>query len=195
VTPDQGGDDPGFRVVDEDTVWKGRRLRVAVARIAGLDGTIHEREVVHHPGAVSVVPLHEDGSVTLVRQYRAAVDRLVLELPAGLRDVEGEPTVVTAERELVEEAGLSATELRHLITFNNSPGFSDEALVIYLGTGLTPVPDNRQGPEEQLMQVERMPLDTAVDMVLDGRITDAKTIIGLLLTDRMASPPQEHPGT
>ncbi|HEY3139629.1 MAG TPA: NUDIX hydrolase [Acidimicrobiales bacterium] len=181
MTPDQAG---SFRVVSDRMVWTGRRLRMAVVEIAGPDGTTHEREVLHHPGAVAAVPLHDDGTVTLVRQYRAAVDRDILELPAGLRDVEGEPTEVTAERELAEEAGLKAAKLRHLVSFNNSPGFSDEELIIYLATGLSAVPHDRQGPEEQLMTVERMPLDAAVALVESGEITDAKTIIGLLLTAR-----------
>jgi ADP-ribose pyrophosphatase len=173
-----------FRVVGEEPAWRGRRISVAVALIEGPDGERHEREVVHHPGAVGVVPLHADGTVTLVCQYRAALDRMLWEVPAGLRDVEGEPTAQTAARELAEEAGLAATTLEHLLTFHNSPGFSDEALEIYLATGLSEVDDDRQGPEEQHMLVERVPLAEALAMVHDGRITDAKTVIGLLTTAR-----------
>lgn len=169
-----------FRVVAEDTVWTGRRLRVAQVQVDGPGGERLAREVVHHPGAVAALPLHDDDTVTLVRQYRAALDRDVWEIPAGLRDVEGEPTERTAERELVEEAGLSAERMSHLVTFNNSPGFSDEVVTIYLATGLAPVPDDRQGPEEQHMSVARMPMDEALAMVDDGRITDAKTVIALL---------------
>ena len=100
-------------------------------------------------------------------------------MPAGLRDVEGEPTDETARRELAEEAGLRAAELDHLLTFHNSPGFSDETVVVYLATGLTEVADDRQSIEEQHMLVERVPLDRALAMVDDGRITDAKTVIAL----------------
>jgi ADP-ribose pyrophosphatase len=173
-----------FKVVSEETAWTGRRLAVHVAQVEGPDGELLEREMVHHPGAVGVVPLHDDGTVTLVCQYRFALDRMVWEVPAGLRDVEGEPTELTAARELAEEAGLAAETVLHLLTFHNSPGFSDEALVIYLATGLTEVPDDRQGPEEQHMLVERIPLDEALAMVDDGRITDAKTVIGLQATAR-----------
>jgi 8-oxo-dGTP pyrophosphatase MutT (NUDIX family) len=173
-----------FRIVDEQTVWTGQRIHVGVAQIEGPDGERHQREVVHHPGAVGVVPLHDDGSVTLVCQYRFALDRMVWEVPAGLRDVDGEPTQLTAARELAEEAGLAASTLQHLITFHNSPGFSDEALHLYLATGLSAVADDRQGPEEQHMVVERMPLGEALAMIHDGRITDAKTVIGLLATAR-----------
>jgi 8-oxo-dGTP pyrophosphatase MutT (NUDIX family) len=179
-----GAGEAGFRIVSEQTVWKGWRLQVATVQVDGPDGQRVAREVVHHPGAVAVVPLHEDGTVTLVRQYRVALDGLVWEIPAGLRDVEGEPPEVTAQRELVEEAGLSATRIEHLTTFNNSPGFCDEAVVVYLATGLSAVPDDRQGPEEQDMTVERIPFDQALAMVGDGRIADAKTVVGLLLTAR-----------
>jgi ADP-ribose pyrophosphatase len=119
-----------FRVVREETAWTGRRLAIHVAQVQGPDGELLEREMVHHPGAVGVVPLHDDGTVTLVCQYRFALDRMVWEVPAGLRDVEGEPTELTAARELAEEAGLAADTVLHLLTFHNSPGFSDEALSI-----------------------------------------------------------------
>lgn len=169
-----------FRVDGEETIYKGRVVHVAVAQIVGPDGERHRRDVLHHPGAVAVVPLHDDSSVTLVHQYRAALDRGIWEIPAGLRDVDGEPPATTAQRELVEEAGLEAARFRPLVTFHNSPGHSDEAVHIFLATGLTPVDDDRQGVEEQHMVVARLPLPTALRMIDDGQITDAKTVIGLL---------------
>jgi ADP-ribose pyrophosphatase len=188
VTARAGNDgatpDVAFRVVGERPVALGLRISMAVADIEGPDGERHERDIVHHPGAVGVVPLHDDGTVTLVCQYRAALDAMVWEVPAGLRDVDGEPTSLTAARELAEEAGLAATTYERLLTFHNSPGFSDEALEVYLATGLSEVDDDRQGPEEQHMVVRRVPLAEALAMVDDGRITDAKTIIGLLVTAR-----------
>jgi 8-oxo-dGDP phosphatase len=186
VTGDQPGDESGalFHVASERPAWSGRRLDVAVVEVAGPDGERHEREVVHHPGAVAVAPVHEDGTITLVRQYRAALDTEMWEIPAGLRDVADEPTDETARRELVEEAGLQAERLEHLVTFHNSPGFSDEAVVVYAATGLTEVPDDRQGAEEEHMVVARVPLSEALAMVDDGRITDAKTVIALLALGR-----------
>jgi 8-oxo-dGTP pyrophosphatase MutT (NUDIX family) len=169
-----------FRRTGERTVWSGRVVSAAVLQVEGPDG-VHEREMVHHPGAVAVVPLHGDGTITLVRQYRAALDAELLELPAGLRDVADEPLDETARRELVEEAGLSPGTLEHLVTFQNSPGFSDEAVVVYLGTDLTEVPHDRQGAEEEHMVVERIAAADALTMVLDGRITDAKTVVGVLM--------------
>lgn len=169
-----------FRVTGEETVFKGRVMHVAVAQVEGPDGEQHQRDVLHHPGAVAVVPLHDDGSVTLVNQYRVALGRGLWEIPAGLRDVDGEPPVETAQRELIEEAGLEAARLDHLAMFHNSPGHSDEIVHIYLGTGLADVDDDRQGTEEQHMLVARLPLELALQMIDDGRITDAKTVIGLL---------------
>jgi 8-oxo-dGTP pyrophosphatase MutT (NUDIX family) len=178
------GEATPFRVVSERTVWTGLRIAAAMRDVVGPDGSHYEREVVHHPGAVGVVPLHADGAVTLLRQYRAPIDRVLWEVPAGLRDVDGEDPATTAARELAEEAGLQAGSLEHLVTFHNSPGFSDEQVILYLATGLSEVPDDRQGVEEQHMEVARVPLAEALAMVDDGRISDAKTVIALLATDR-----------
>jgi ADP-ribose pyrophosphatase len=177
------GDTSPFRVAGEQVRWVGRRISVAVRVVEGPGRKSHEREIVHHPGAVAVVPLHDDGTVTLLRQYRAALDAEVWEIPAGLRDVDGEPTAETARRELVEEAGLQAGALEYLVTFHNSPGFSDEAITVYVATDLTEVPDDRQGVEEEHMVLARVPLPEARAMVRDGRITDAKTVIALLALD------------
>ena len=175
-----------FAKLGEQEIARGFRFTVARGRFRGPDGQEFERDIVHHPGAVAVVPLHDDGTVTLVRQYRASLDADLLELPAGLRDVEGEADETAAARELQEEAGLRATELRRLVGFHNSPGFCDEEVGVFLATGLHEVPDDRQGTEEELMTLERVPLEDALAMVDDGRITDAKTIIGLLLAARRA---------
>ena len=172
----------GFARLGETVIHQGFRIQVAVAKYRTPDGSIVERDVVHHPGAVAVVPLHDDGTVTLVSQFRTALDADLLELPAGVRDVAGEVEAVTANRELTEEVGLHAQHLDHLITFHNSPGFCDEAVWVFLGTGLTEVPHRREGPEEEAMVVHRLPLDDALAMIEDGRITDAKTVIGLTLT-------------
>ncbi len=173
-----------FTKVGDAEVHRGFRFTVNRVRYRAADGTEFDRDVVRHPGAVAVVPLHADGSVTLVRQFRAALDGDLLELPAGLRDVEGEPDLRTAERELIEEAGLAADHLEPLVTFHNSPGFCDETVGVFLATGLHDVADDRQGIEELHMTIERVPLDDALAMIADGRITDAKTIIGLTLTAR-----------
>ena len=159
-------------------------MGVSIAEVEGPDGDRFEREIIHHPGAVGVMPLHDDRTVTLVHQYRVAIGSDMWEIPAGLRDVADEPTADTARRELAEEAGLRAGRIEHLVTFHNSAGFSDESVVVYLATELADVADDRQGIEEQHMRVERMTLDDAFAMVDDGRITDAKTMIALLTLAR-----------
>jgi ADP-ribose pyrophosphatase len=174
---------PFARIADAE-VHRGFRFSVHRVRYRSADGTEFDRDVVRHPGAVAAVPLHDDGTVTLVRQFRAALDGHLLELPAGLRDVEGEADERAAERELIEEAGLAADRFELLTTFHNSPGFCDESVSVYLATGLREVDHDRQGIEEQLMTTERVDLHDALAMVDDGRITDAKTIIGLTLTAR-----------
>lgn len=170
-----------FRPVGEETVHEGHIIRVVVATFEGPDGDTFQRDVIRHPGAVAVLPLHDDGTVTLVRQYRAPIDAELLEIPAGVRDVEDEPTEVTAARELAEEAGLEADTLEHLVSFHNAPGMSDEVVEVYLATGLHEIDSSAQGPEEEAMSMERHHLDDLAAMIADGRLTDAKTVIAVAL--------------
>jgi 8-oxo-dGTP pyrophosphatase MutT (NUDIX family) len=169
----------GFRRLRERPVHRGHAIDVVVAEFETPDGSVVERDVVRHPGAVSVVPVDGD-EVVLVRQYRAPAEKELLEIPAGKRDVADEPPEVTAVRELEEEVGLTASSLVPLATFYNSVGFSDEYSFVYLATDLTPVPSAPQGPEELHMTIERWPLDEVPRAIADGRIEDAKTVIGLL---------------
>ena len=172
----------GFSIVGSEVATSTGYLEIERLEIQAPDGSHHERSVVRHPGAVSVVAVEPSGTRTLlVRQYRASIDRELLEVPAGKRDVDGEPPAVTAARELDEEVGHRPGRLVKLAEFHNSPGFCDEAVWVFLGMGLTEVPPHRQGPEEEAMVVHRVPLTEALAMIADGRITDAKTVIGLTL--------------
>lgn len=174
----------GFEKRSEELRYEGRVISVASARFVTPDGDEVLREIVHHPGAVSVVPVTADDQVVLVRQYRAALERELLEIPAGKRDVDGEPVEVTANRELAEEVGLRAATLVKLVEFFNSAGFSDEHSTVFLGTDLESAPLDLQGAEEQHMTIERVALDDVDALIERGEITDAKTIIGLLLARR-----------
>lgn len=158
-----------------------RLIRVANGTFESPTGERFSREVVHHPGAVVVVPLAADGQVVLVRQFRAAVNAELLEIPAGKRDVDGEDPAETARRELMEEVGLEPGRLDLLARFYNSPGFSDEFSWCYLARELKEVGTDLQGIEERHMTVERVPLATVGDLIREGEIVDAKTIIGLTL--------------
>lgn len=171
----------GFRHLGDTVVHTGAVITLCRSEFESPDGERFQRDVVRHPGAVSVVPLLADGTVVLVRQYRAAIDRTVLEIPAGKRDVTDEPLEETARRELVEEVGLSAGRLEHLAVFHNSIGFCDEESHVFLGTDLTEAPMDRQGIEEAHMEVVRVALADTPAMIAAGEITDAKTVIGLTL--------------
>ena len=171
-----------FRKLAERQIWQGHVIELATGRFASPDGHEFERELVHHPGAVSVVPVLEGaGTVLLLRQYRAAVDAELLEIPAGKVDVEGEDPEVTARRELEEEVGMRAGRLDKLAEFFNSPGFCDEHSIVYLGRELERCQTSLQGVEEEHMTVEEVGLDRIPALIADAQIVDAKTIIGLCL--------------
>ena len=172
---------PPFRKLAERVVHRGSLISVAEAEFEGPDGSRFERDVVHHPGAVSVVPVTDDGVVLLVRQYRAAIDGDILEIPAGKRDVEGEDPLLTAHRELEEEVGRRAESMELLGEFYNSPGFCDEHSYVYLARGLTPCAVSAQGVEEQHMTIEEHRLDDVPALIARREMVDAKSIIGLLL--------------
>jgi 8-oxo-dGTP pyrophosphatase MutT (NUDIX family) len=172
----------GFRLLGEEIVHEGPVVRVARVTVAGPDRSTYEREVVHHPGAVAVVPVLDDGTtVILVRQYRSALDDLVLELPAGKCDVAGEAAELTASRELEEEIGCRAGHLEQLCVIHNSPGFSDERVTIFLASRLEQGRATPHGIEEEHMVVEHVSLADVDTLVESGRITDAKTVVGLLV--------------
>ena len=148
------------------------------------DGEPFDREVVTHPGAVAILALEADGSVILLEQFRATVDARILEIPAGTLDVAGEDPVDAARRELLEEAGVDARTMTALGRFRNSPGYSTQATTIFLAEDLTEVGRTPVGVEESEMAVIRVPLSEALEMVDDGRIVDAQTVLGLLLCAR-----------
>jgi ADP-ribose pyrophosphatase len=172
-----------FRRTAEEELYRGAVISLGIGTFVGPDGAPFERDVVHHPGAVSVVPLIDDEFV-LVRQYRAALDHDLLEIPAGKRDVPGEPPEATAHRELVEEVGYRAGRLVKLAEFYNSPGFSDEHSHTFLALDLTAVPSSAQGIEEEHMTIERVRVDDVPALIASGELVDAKTIIGLTLALR-----------
>ena len=178
----------GFRKLDERVLHKGELITTVEGTFADPSGATFSREVVHHPGAVSVVPVLGESAVLLVRQYRAAVDRELLEIPAGKRDVSGEPPELTAARELEEEVGMRAGRLRELARFYNSPGFSDEHSVVFLALDLEACDSSAQGVEEQHMTIERVALTDVPRLIADGELLDAKSIIGLCLAREALAP-------
>ena len=176
-------DEPAFRVVGASVIADAGFFRVEDLDVEGPDGQRYQRSVVRHPGAVVVVPIEDDGEhVLLVRQYRAAVDGDVLEVPAGKRDVDGEPPEATAHRELEEEIGHRARTLVPLAEFFNTPGFCDEYTYLFAAVGLEPLAQrNTQTAEEAVMQIERIALSDVPRLIAAREIVDAKSIIGLTL--------------
>jgi len=153
-------------------VFRGKLLHVD-----GETWPVGEREVVRHPGACAVVALTPSGDVLLVRQMREAVREVVLEIPAGIFDVEGEEAGACAARELLEETGHRVTRLEHLGSTYTSPGFTDERIELFLAEA-EPVAN---AVAEGEMELVRVPFDEALALVLDGRIRDLKTVAGLFL--------------
>jgi 8-oxo-dGTP pyrophosphatase MutT (NUDIX family) len=178
----------GFRRIGERVVHDGLIWRVVEATFVDPSGRPFTRDIVRSVGAVGVVPVVFDpegaASVILVRQYRPSLEVEMLEVPAGMRDVPGEPPEDTARRELREEAGVDAENLALLTVIHPSAGVTDATTHIYVATGLRPAARDAQGPEEEAMTVLQLPMTEAVALVLDGTITDAKTVVGLLLAER-----------
>ncbi|HUF98290.1 MAG TPA: NUDIX hydrolase [Ilumatobacter sp.] len=177
-----------FQHLGDELAHQGHIWRVVRAEFAAPDGQPFTRDIVRSPGAVAVVPLviGTDGTpnVRLLSQYRPAYDRTVIEIPAGMRDIPGEPPVETGRRELVEEAGLAAGDMIHLLDLLPSPGMSDAVTIIYLAVDCDEVDADLQGPEELHMTVFDVTLADALTMIDRGEIADAKTVAGLLLTQR-----------
>ena len=170
-----------FRRVSEEELFKAWLFTVDEFHLLDPNGEPFDRYVIRHPGAVTIVPVHDDGRVTLVRQYRAAVDAMVLEIPAGTCDHPGESLVETARRELREEAGLEAATWDVLIGTWNTPGISDQHTTIFLATGLSPCATQPDGVEEGFMTVETIHLSEIEALVADGSLKDETTVLGLYM--------------
>ena len=172
---DQGA---AHRIISSKEAFEGRVIKVFVDEVRLPDGRTVEWERVAHPGAVGMVPLLPDRTVVMVRQYRNAIGGELLEIPAGKLD-RGEAPEACARRELAEEVGLSAGRLIKLAEFYNSPGYADEYFHVYLAMELAEACGETE--QDEFLTVERYGLDELVEMIAVGRLSDAKSIIGLSL--------------
>lgn len=183
-----GNDDPCDQdlcehIASENRVWDGKIFSVDRLKVTLADGREALRDVVRHSGAVAIVALTDDGRICLVRQYRAALDRVTVEIPAGKLEP-GEDPLDCARRELLEETGMVPASIAYLTTIASSAGFSDELIHIYMATGLTFAASN---PDiDEFINVDLVALNELVDAVLDGQIEDAKTVVGALICDAVA---------
>lgn len=174
---------PWFETVDARIVHEGFS-DVVVETVRLPDGGTVEREIVRHQDAVAIVPVLDDGRLLLLKQYRQPLRAHLLEIPAGTMDVDGESVEAVAHRELREETGQDARELRHLTTFHNSAGWTTERTHVLLGRGVHPAaaPEGFvPKAEEAEMELVPFTLDDALEAVRSGELADAKTVIGLLL--------------
>ena len=189
-----GDDDPrdaslAEKPLSEDVAWTGRIFNVNRLQVKLPDGREAVRDVVRHPGAVAIVALTEEGRICLVRQYRTAIGRVTVEIPAGKLDP-GEDPLECAGRELREETGMVAEKMAFLTTIASSDGFCDELIHIYMATGLSFAESSPDADE--FINVDLVEVGELVDAVLDGRIEDAKTVVGALLCDAIGRRLADH---
>lgn len=181
MTDSQLPDEPGL--VSTRHVYKGRVVDLSVDSVKLPNGNVTELEMIRHPGAAVAVPIEmgEDGVTyaLLVRQYRYAAGGWLLEVPGGKLDGPEDPEVC-ARREIIEEIGMETGELIGMGSILTTPGFTDERIWLFIARELKAV---RSGPaleDDEVLEVERIPLSEAITMAADGRITDAKTVASLL---------------
>jgi len=170
------------KTVSEDQVYKGNIINVYRMTVTLPDGRQATRDIVRHPGASAVIPINEKGEIYMVRQFRKPLDAISLEIPAGKLDP-GEDPVQCAARELKEETGLSAGKLTRLVSVHSTPGFSDEVLHLFAATDLNE--GESCADDDEFISTEKYTVRELLDMIMDGRITDAKSIIGIFLAEKV----------
>lgn len=164
------------KTMKSDKLYEGKLLNLRIDTVELPDKKYSKREIIEHPGAVAILPMTDDGCLILVKQYRKAVEKALLELPAGKIEVNEEPGQ-TAKRELEEETGFSANKIEYLLEFYTSPGFTDEKIYIFLATQLDE--GNLEGDDGEFIETTKIKVDDLIKMVDRGEILDSKTIIGI----------------
>jgi len=165
--------------VKKETIYNGKIVKLAKEECILPDGRSYMQEIIHHPGGACAVPIFENGDVVLLKQYRYAAGGFIWEIPAGKLDIEGEDPKNCAARELIEEAGLKSGKLEKIISINTTPGFCDEILHIYKATSLSETSQNTE--EHEILEVHKLTKSEVCAMIKKREITDAKTLIGLML--------------
>ena len=169
-----------FRVKAERELCRGRIIRVVARDLQLPNGRQTTFTIVEHPGAVAIVPVHSNGDVVLLRQFRPSIAEELYEIPAGTIE-KGEAPLATAKREIVEETGLSARRWTKLVEFYTAPGFCTEFMHVYVARGLAPA--SADGDADEILKPVRLGLPEALRLIRKGRIRDAKSIAGLMMYD------------
>lgn len=159
-------------------IHKGRIFDFFTENVTLPNGEIIDLDIIRHPGASAVVPVTDDGKVVLIKQFRYAAGGFIWEIPAGVLE-QGESPELCAKRELIEETGYAGKNFKKLSALIPGPGYADEVIHIFLATGL--VPAKQQLDSDEVLDVHEIEFDTAIDMIYNGDIQDAKTMSGLLM--------------
>jgi len=170
--------------ISSKIIYQGRLLDVRIDEVSLPNGNTSTREWIKHPGAVCIIPRLPDNRIALIRQYRYPVKKEMIELPAGKLE-ENENPEACAKREMEEEIGYRTEKLTLLTHFHPAVGFADEIMGLYLAESLVKTAPNQD--EDEFLELMPTPLDEALKMIWEGKIIDAKTIIGLLWAERLLS--------
>ncbi|WP_099222292.1 NUDIX domain-containing protein [Listeria costaricensis] len=166
------------KTITEETLFKGRIIELKLAEVALPNGKTAKRELIHHSGAVAIIPVTADHRLILVEQFRKPLEKTIIEIPAGKIEP-GEDHALTARRELEEETGFASGELEYVTAFYTSPGFADELLHIYLAKDLYHPKERRTLDEDEFINVLTVSLDEAKQLMENQLIVDAKTIYAI----------------
>ncbi|MEY9978676.1 NUDIX domain-containing protein [Lysinibacillus sp. RC79] len=160
-------------------IYDGKIVKLQVDDVTLPNGNVAKREIIKHPGAVAVIAVTDEGKLVLVEQYRKALERSIIEIPAGKLEP-GEEPIVTARRELEEETGYGAQSLTYLQAFATSPGFADEIIHLFVAKDLYKIENKADLDEDEFVELLEVSLEEAGQMVADERIFDAKTAFAVL---------------
>ena len=167
------------KTISSKSIYEGKIISLCVEDVKLPDGNLAKRELIKHPGAVAVIPITADGKIVLVKQFRKALNRTLIEIPAGRIEVDEEPQV-TAQRELEEETGYGTSKITYIQSFATSPGFADEVIHLYVAEELFDIENPAEGDEDEFIELVEVTVEEAEKLVVSGEIYDAKTAFAIL---------------
>jgi ADP-ribose pyrophosphatase len=162
------------KTINSEQIYQGKIIDLQVDEVSLPNGKTSKREIIKHPGAVAVIALTKEGKIVMVEQYRKALEKSIVEIPAGKLE-KGEEPKKTAERELEEETGYGCKNMKHLISFYTSPGFADELVHLYIAEDIYKMENASGADEDEFVELLEISLEEAVQMIEEQRIYDAKT--------------------